>query len=158
MSTATAALHDQFRGAVQICRSPLLHYGAQHAFDSPIATIRCLRDDGLICDASRQSGIGRVLVVDAGGVLDCAHVGGHLAARAAKSGWAGIIVNGCVRDIDELTVLPLGIRALGVWPPRAARAGTGSAAIAVLFGEVTFEPEHWLRADRDGLVVMKEEP
>lgn len=158
MSLATADLCDQFGDAVAVCAASLLQFGAHSQFNGAIATIRCLRDNGLIRDLSRQPGAGRVLVVDAGGVLDCALVGGDLGANAAKNGWSGIVLNGCVRDLDELAQLPIGIRALGVWPRRGTRDGTGETDVPVAFGSITFTPGHWLCADRDGLIVMQAKP
>lgn len=158
MTLTTADLCDRFGAAVQICRSPLVSFGATPSFAGPIATIRCLRDNGLIRDAARQPGAGQVLVVDGGGVLDCALVGGEIGANAARNGWAGIVINGCVRDLDELESLAIGIRALGTWPQRGAREGDGETDVTVSFGEVRFEPGHWLCADRDGIVVLKSKP
>ncbi|HPF26363.1 MAG TPA: ribonuclease E activity regulator RraA [Steroidobacteraceae bacterium] len=158
MTFATADLCDQFGDAVAVCTAQLLHFGANSCFSGAIATVRCLRDNGLIRAASRQPGAGRVLVVDAGGVLDCALVGGDLGANAAKNGWSGIVLYGCVRDLEELARLPIGIRALGVWPRRGNRDGSGQTDIPVSFGNATFTPGHWLCADRDGLVVMQEKP
>ncbi|MCB1624547.1 MAG: ribonuclease E activity regulator RraA [Pseudomonadales bacterium] len=155
---ATADLCDQFGEAVQVCRSPLRNFGVNRPFEGPIATIRCFRDNGLIRETLRTAGEGRILVVDAGGVLDCALVGGDLGGNATSHGWAGIIVNGAVRDLAELAQLPIGVRALGAWPGRATRDGSGDQEITVTFGEVTFAPGHWLCADQDGLVVMKTRP
>ena len=76
MRMLTAELCDQFGAELQVCHASLRSFGATSAFSGTIATIRCLRDSGLIRDILRQSGAGRVLVVDAGGALDCALVGG----------------------------------------------------------------------------------
>ena len=158
MRILTAELCDQFGAEVQVCHARLRSFGATSAFSGTIATIRCLRDNGLIRDILRQPGAGRVLVVDAGGALDCALVGGDLAGQAATNDWAGIVVNGCVRDLAELAMLPLGVRALGIWPRRGTRDGTGEASIPVAFGGITFTPSQWLCADLDGLVTMSQEP
>ena len=158
MILATADLCDQFGADVQICRTLLRDFGAHFAFNGDIATLRCLRDNGLIRDTLRQPGHARVLVVDAGGAFDCALVGGDLGAHAVNNNWAGVVINGCVRDSAELAVLPLGVRALDVWPRRGTREGSGEANVPVSFGGVTFEPGHWLCADRDGLIVMRQRP
>lgn len=49
-----------------------------------------------------EDGAGRVLVVDNRGSMTNAMVGDRLAEHAYKQGWAGIVVNGCVRDVDEI--------------------------------------------------------
>lgn len=60
----------------------------------------------------------------AGALLRKALVGGNLVAAAARNGWAGIVVWGCVRDVAELNAEQLGIRALGLNPmPAKAQPG-----------------------------------
>ena len=84
------------------------------------------------CASRWRAGAGRVLVVDGGGSLRCALVGGRLAALAPTNGWAGIVVNGCVRDVGrDRATTPLGVKALAACPApqrqdrrgRAGRAG-----------------------------------
>ena len=60
--------------------------------------------------------------IDAGGSMRCALVGDAIATLALDSGWAGIVLNGCVRDSRELERVGLGIKALGT-NPRAEPQG-----------------------------------
>jgi regulator of ribonuclease activity A len=48
--------------------------------------------------SAREPGDGRVLVVDGGGSYRCALLGDNIANLALESGWAGIVIDGCVRD------------------------------------------------------------
>jgi len=93
-------------------------------------------------------------VVDAGGSLRCAVVGGNLGQLAVKNGWAGVLVNGCIRDAAELATLPVGVKALAAHP-RKSEKGLHSAHKdrVVAFAGVTFRPGAWLYADVDGIVV-----
>jgi regulator of ribonuclease activity A len=154
----TADLCDQLGAAVRVCQAPLRDFGARRSFSGRIATLRCLRDNGLVRTTLEQPGEGRVLVIDGGGVLDCALVGGILGQLAVRNGWAAIVVNGAVRDLEELAPLPLGVRALGTFPQRGTKLGTGESGLTVSFGGIAFEPGHWLCADHDGLITLQQAP
>ena len=93
------------------------------------------------------------MVVDGGGSLRRALVGGNLAAAAARNGWAGVVVNGCVRDVAELQAAAVGLRALALIPLPTERRGEGQRDVAVQIQGVAVRPGDWLYADADGIVV-----
>jgi regulator of ribonuclease activity A len=134
---------------------PLLlrSYGARAAFHGPIVTLRVFEDNALVRSTLENPVQGAVLVIDGGASTRCALVGGQLGQLAEKNGWAGLVVNGCVRDRRELDACQVGIRALGTCPRKSTKRGTGETAVAVSFGGVTFVPGHRLYADEDGLLV-----
>jgi regulator of ribonuclease activity A len=105
--------------------------------------------------ALETPGNGRVLVVDGGGSLRCALVGGNLGKLAEKNGWAGIIVHGCVRDVAELDACDVGIRALAVHPQRSVRKGVGEQELTVRIEGVAVRPGDWIYADADGVLVAR---
>jgi regulator of ribonuclease activity A len=94
-----------------------------------------------------------VLVVDGGGSLRTALVGGRLATVAHRNGWAGIVVNGCIRDSAEIADIRIGIRALATSPLRSSREGAGTRGNAVAFAGLIFTPGEYLYSDEDGLLV-----
>jgi regulator of ribonuclease activity A len=104
--------------------------------------------------ALEEPGNGRVLVVDGGSSFRRALVGGNIAASAAKNGWAGIVVDGCVRDSAELIECDVGIRALGLIPMPTERRNQGQRDIALHIHGVWILPGEWLVADENGIVVM----
>ena len=118
-----------------------------------VRTVQCLDDNSLVRAALAEPGLGRVLVVDGGGSLRRALVGGNVAATAAKNGWAGIVVYGAVRDIAELRETPLGIRALALMPLPTEKRGEGQSDVTVLISGVWVRPGEWLYADADGIVI-----
>ena len=81
-------------------------FGGQSRFAGQVVTVRCFEDNTLIKAELDRPGQGRVLVVDGGASLRRALVGGNLGAAASRNGWAGVLVNGCVRDVAEMQVLP----------------------------------------------------
>lgn len=146
---AEAALAD---GSLRIFEPALIALGSRIAFAGPAMTVKVFEDNSLVADAVRAPGEGRVLVVDAGGSRRCAVFGGNLAATAARSGWAGVIVNGCVRDSVEINAADLGVRALAVHPRRPAKRGEGLRDVPVTFLGVTVRPGDWIYADADGVL------
>ncbi len=138
---------------IQVAEPLLRHYGGAVRFHGPIATLKVFEDNSLVRSTLEGLGNGRVLVVDGGGSLRSALVGDQLGALAVQNGWAGVVVNGCVRDVAELAELPVGVLALASHPRRSDKRGAGQADLPVRFAGVHFTPGHYLYADADGLVV-----
>src|SRR5690606_19416412 len=95
------------------------------------STVKCFEDNALVRAALETPGEGRVLVVDGGGSLRRALVGGNVASAAAANGWAGIVVDGCVRDAQELAGTQIGIFALGLVPMPTVKRGEGQRDVSV---------------------------
>ncbi len=129
-------------------------YGGQEKFAGEVVTVKCFEDNSFVKAALDEPGHGRVLVVDGGGSLRRALVGGNIGAAAAKNGWAGVVVNGCVRDKAELAGSDVGIRALGLMPWPTEKRNEGQRDVAVQIQGVWVRPGDWLYADEDGIVVM----
>jgi regulator of ribonuclease activity A len=76
-----------------------------------------------------------------------------LAAAAAKGGWAGLVIDGAVRDAAELAACAVGIRALALIPMPTERRSAGETGLPVRLQGVWVRPGDWLYADADGIVV-----
>ena len=155
---ATTDLSDDHPDA-QVCDPLFQAFGGRTAFSGPITTLKVFEDNAMVRAAVEQPGEGRVLVVDGGGSLRCALLGGNLAIAAAENGWAGVVVNGAVRDADEIDAQPIGVRALATHPRRSVKGlHSGQAGLPVRFAGVVFREGEWLAADRDGVVVLPAPP
>ena len=128
-------------------------YGAVQRFCGPVATVKCFEDNSLVKAAVDSPGLGRVLVVDGGASMRRALLGGNLGAAAARNGWAGVVVDGCVRDVAELAGHAVGIRALAAIPLPTEKRNQGQADVAVQVQGVDVRPGDWLYADEDGIVI-----
>lgn len=138
---------------------PVFHdFGALHAFHGRIATVRCHEDNSPVRAAVNSPGEGRVLVVDGGGSLRRALLGGNLAAAAEANGWSGVIVYGAVRDKAELARCTIGIRALALVPLPTERRDAGQREVPIQIQGLWVRPGEWLVADEDGIVVMRAPP
>lgn len=140
----------QFRVLPPVFRN----FGGLARFSGPVSTVKCFEDNSLVKDAVDSPGHGRVLVVDGGASLRRALVGGNLGAAAASNGWAGIVLDGCVRDVLELAQCSIGIRALATMPLPTEKRQQGQRDIAIQVQGVWVHPGDWLYADEDGMVVM----
>ncbi len=128
-------------------------FGGRRAFAGRVVTVLCLDDNSKVRDAVGEPGDGKVLIVDGGASLQCALLGDLLAEKAVANGWAGVIVNGCVRDTGRLAELDLGVMALAAHPRRSEKRGHGDRDVPVRFAGVTFHPGDHVYADDDGLLV-----
>lgn len=143
-------------GAFRVLPPVFQSFGCVQAFSGPVTTVKCHEDNTLVKAAVDSAGEGRVLVVDGAGSLRRALVGGNLAAAAARNGWAGIVVDGCVRDVVELNAAAVGIRALALMPLPTEKRNEGQRDVPVQIQGVWVRPGDWLYADSDGIVVTAE--
>lgn len=140
---------------VQACELSLASFGSIRAF---VGDIRTVRIDGIsaLRQLVNERGDGKVLVIDAAGSRTKAVFGDVMAELAVRNGWAGVVVNGMIRDVAEINTMKIGVKALGVFPRRAALAGDGEIDVPVEFGGVVFTPGRRLVADEDGVIVLPE--
>ena len=158
IAPATCDLCDAHKGdssgAFRVLPPVFRDFGARTAFCGPVSTVKCFEDNTLVKAAVESPGQGRVLVVDGAGSLRRALLGGNLGAAATKNGWAGLVIDGCVRDLAELAACDIGIRALAPLPLPTERAGQGQRDVALQIRGVWVRPGDWLYADADGIVVL----
>ena len=149
----TADLVDDIGPDVRSCDVQFRQFGGRTQFAGPISTVRCFQDKPLLKSVLSEPGEGRVLVIDGGGSLHTALVGDVIAELARRSGWAGLIVNGAVRDAATLRDLDLGIKALGTNPRKSTKTGAGDRDVVLDIGGVAFAPGEFAFSDDDGIVV-----
>ena len=140
---------------VQAVQLPLRNFGQIHQFGGAVVTIKCHEDNSLVKSCVAEPGEGRVIVVDGGGSRRRALLGDMLAAKAAESGWAGLIINGVIRDVDEIGATALGVQALGACPFKTDKLGVGQRDIPIEIGGVIVQPGDYIYADNNGVIVSK---
>jgi len=153
---STPDLCDQYPELVRVVEPMLSNFGGREQFCGQITTIKCFEDNSLVKQLVGTSGKGRVIVVDAGGSLRRACLGDMLAEQAASNGWAGLIIYGCIRDVDQIRATDIGVQALGVHPMKTDKKGVGELNIPVTFGGVTFAPKDYVYADNNGIILSAE--
>ncbi|WP_246274559.1 ribonuclease E activity regulator RraA [Hyphomicrobium sulfonivorans] len=152
----TCDLSDRFPDA-RVAAPVFRDFGGRRAFSGRAVTVKCFEDNSRIKELLATAGEGRVLVVDGGGSLRCALMGDMIAADAVTNGWAGVLIEGCVRDTGILATLDIGIKALAANPRRSTRRGEGSAHIDISFAGTPVSEGDWVVADEDGVVFLSAE-
>jgi regulator of ribonuclease activity A len=155
MSLNTADLSDAHPQA-QVAAPLFRDFGSALWFHGPVVTVKVFEDNVIVRTLLEEPGDGRVLVIDGGGSMRCALVGGNLAQLGVANGWRGLIVNGCIRDSREIRELPIGVKAIGTHPRRSEKGlHTGHRDRPVTFAGVTFRTGQWLYADPDGILLAE---
>jgi len=153
MSICTPDLCDAFPDDVSVLQPLLRNFGGINAFGGPISTVKCHEDNSLVKTALDEPGNGRVLVVDGGGSMRRALLGDQVAQKAVGNGWAGVIVYGCIRDVDIIATLKLGVQAIAANPLKTDKRNEGQRDVVLQFGGVDFIPGQYVYADNNGVIV-----
>ena len=146
-------LCDQFEELITVVEPIFTNCGAKERFSGEIVTLKCFEDNSKVRELVGQDGTGKVLVVDGGGSLKRALLGDMLAEKAAANGWEGIVIYGCIRDVNAIATINLGVQALATHPMKTEKRGLGDINQEVNFGGVTFIPGHFIYADNNGVLV-----
>jgi regulator of ribonuclease activity A len=151
----TADLYDERGEELDSVSVQFQSLGGRTHFSGPVRTIRCFEDNALVKTLLATPGSGSVLVVDGAGSLRTALMGDMIAASAVANGWAGVVINGAIRDRLAIAGLPLGVKALGSNPRKSAKEGAGEVDVPLEIGGVTIRPGAMIWCDPDGILVER---
>ena len=132
-----------------------VNYVAVRRFAGQVVTIKCHEDNSLVKACVGEPGNSRVIVVDGGGSMRRSLLGDMLAAKAAANGWAGLVINGVIRDVDQIGETDLGVQALGCCPVKTDKLGMGQRDVSLTVGGVDIDPGDYLYADNNGVLISK---
>lgn len=149
----TPDLCDAYPELVQVVEPMFSNFGGRTSFGGEIVTVKCYEDNSKVKELVGTPGEGRVMVVDGGGSMRKALLGDMLAEKASKNGWAGLVIYGCIRDVDQIMETDLGVQAIATVPMKTEKLDIGDVNIPVKFGGVTFIPGHFIYADNNGVIV-----
>lgn len=153
MTRPVPDLCDEYSEIVNVAAPIFRNFGKRRAFGGPIRTIKCFEDNSLVADQLDEAGHGAVLIVDGGGSRRCALVGDNLARNAKKNGWSGVVVFGCVRDVEILAEIDVGVQAIARHPLRSIKKDVGERDLVLNFGNVTWVPGQYVYCDENGVLV-----
>ena len=153
MENLTPDLCDEYPDLVEVVEPLFSSFGGRIAFGGEIVTVKCFEDNSLVKEALAEPGEGKVLVVDGGASMRRALMGDMIAQNAVDNGWAGVVIYGCIRDVDIIMSLDLGVQAINTVPMKTDKRGEGQRDIPVTFGGVTFKPGAYVYADNNGVIV-----
>ncbi|MEZ5524267.1 MAG: ribonuclease E activity regulator RraA [Pseudomonadales bacterium] len=153
MENLTPDLCDEYPDLVQVVEPLFSSFGGRIAFGGEIVTVKCFEDNSLVKEELGKPGQGKVLVVDGGASMRRALMGDMIAENAVKNGWEGVVIYGCIRDVDVIMSLDLGVQAINTIPMKTEKRGEGQLNIPVTFGGVTFTPGEYVYADNNGVII-----
>jgi len=156
MDYNTSLLCDIYAETIDVVEPLLTNFGGRNSFAGEVVTIKCFESVGLIYKTLEENGAGKVLLVDGGGSLRRALINANIAELAVANDWEGLVVNGCVREVDALEELDIGIQAITAIPVGAEDNEVGEVNVAVNFAGVSFLPEDILYADSTGIIISPE--
>ncbi len=152
----TPDLCDEYPDLVQVVEPMFNNFGGKDNFGGQIVTVKCHEDNSKVKELVDTDGTGKVMVVDGGGSLRHALLGDMLAEKAVNNGWEGLVIYGCIRDVDVIMQTDLGVQALATNPLKTDKRGLGDVDVPVKFGGVSFKPGDYIYADNNGIVVSSE--
>ena len=152
---STPDLCDDYEETIRIIDPSigLRNFGGKKHFGGYVVTVKCHEDNSLVKKLATTNGSGKVMVVDGGGSRRRALLGDQVAADCVQNGWEGLVINGSVRDVDELALLDLGVKAIGPHPMKTIKRDEGQIEIPVTFGGVTISQNDFIVCDNNGVVV-----
>ena len=133
------------------------HYGNVKSFCGQIETAVCPDDNSYVKEILEEDGKNRLLFVDGSMSMKCALLGDMLAAKAIDNNWSGIVINGCVRDVEVLSSLSIGIMAIASSPKRSEKKGQGSRSETLNFGNTSINRNDWAYCDQNGILISTKE-
>ncbi len=154
--TPTPDLCDDNEGSVAAFELQFQHFGLNKSFSGQAVTVKCFEDNSVVKELVNTPGDGKVIVVDGGGSMRRALLGDMLAEAAVNNGWSGLVIHGCIRDVQVINTLAIGVKALGTHPMKTDKRGEGQQQINIEFGGVTVANGDYIYADENGVIVAKE--
>ncbi len=150
---STPDLCDVYEGGISVLDPMFTNFGGRQRFYGEAVTVKCFEDNSTVKELAGTAGKGRVMVVDGGGSLRRALLGDMIGAKALANGWAGFVIYGAIRDVDELGGMDLGVQALATHPMKTEKKGIGDLDVPVTFAGVTIHPGDFVACDNNGIVV-----
>ncbi|MDO7086240.1 putative 4-hydroxy-4-methyl-2-oxoglutarate aldolase [Pseudocolwellia sp. AS88] len=151
----TPDLFDDHRDTVRTAEAGLNSYGGKDKFFGQAVTVTCPEDNSYAVEVLKQSGKGKVLVIDGFASKKHAFIGDIMATTAIENGWEGVIINGCCRDIEILKTMDIAVMALGVTPRSTLKRGFGDKNQTVNLLGTSISPNDWVYADVNGLIISE---
>lgn len=130
-------------------------HSARCAMAGPASTLRVHPADILmVAKAVSMTSRARVLVIDGQGELNTALWGGIITVAARVKGLAGVVIDGAIRDLEEIRRDPFPVFARAVVPNAGGAEYRGEINVSVQCGGVVVNPGDWVVGDEDGVVVI----
>ena len=148
----TSDIVDKFP-AVEVISLSFNDYGKRTIFEGFVETLQVNADNALVREMLNKKVDGSVLVIDGGASFQTALLGGNLATLAERNGWSGVVIYGCIRDVQEIKLVDIGCKALGSIPRKSKKNRAGRIDAELRIADVSIKPGYYMYCDLDGIVV-----
>lgn len=156
MTLFTADICDEHSDKVSVLGAGYKNYGGADSCEGEVVTIKLDKNNSDLIKLLRdEDGTGKVVVVD----VDKAYfavVGENLMKFAHQNNYAGIIINGYIRDTFQIKDIPVVLYALGTCPRKYIPVTAAELNCPLSFDGADFNSGDYLYADTDGVIVTAE--
>lgn len=133
-----------------------LHPGTHIA--GPAVTVQTYRSDNLMLHVALEiAEAGDVLVASAGEVENAGIWGDLMTHMALKKQLGGLVMDGAVRDTEQICQSGFGVFSKSVSPMGGFKQSAGSVNVPIACGGMTVAPGDIIIGDDDGVVVVAKE-
>lgn len=155
MDFFTADICDEHFDKVITLNPDFKNYGGASKCRGEVVTVRLDKNNSELIKILRdEDGTGKVVVVDVREEY-FAVVGENLMKFAHQNNYAGIIVNGYIRDTFQIKDIPVALYALGTCPHKYIPTTEGERGVHLTFGGASFDNGDYIYADTDGIIVTE---
>lgn len=121
----------------------------------PAFTVSCAPSDNLALHrALTEAPVGTVIVVSTSGATNNSYAGAIIVAAARRRGAAGLIIDGLVRDVDEIRAMNLPVFSRGAGQASGNKEVSGDIQVTVECGGVPVSAGDAIIGDGDGVVCV----
>ncbi|MDO9406483.1 MAG: RraA family protein [Polaromonas sp.] len=132
-----------------------VQYGAKKKFAGPALTVKVRPGDNLMLHKALDlAKPGDVLVIDAGGAMNTAIFGAMMSNYAITRGIEALVLDGAIRDVEEIAELNLGVVARGATPNGPFKSGPGEIGYPISCGGLSVSAGDLIAGDMDGVLVL----
>ncbi len=124
----------------------------------PAYTVQTMpRDNVLLHRAYAYAQAGDVLLVHCSGFYEAGYWGDLMSLGAKTKGINGLVIDGCVRDADDIEAMNFPVFSRGLCIRGTSNYGDGTLNEPITIGNVLIKPGDIVVGDRDGVVVVPQE-
>lgn len=156
MEFFTADICDEYPEKAKVLGAGYYNFGGAEKCQGEVVTVKLDKNNVELIKVLRdEDGTGKVVVVDVDQEY-YAVVGENLMKFARDNNYAGIIVNGYIRDTFQIKDIPVVLYALGTCPRKYIPVTDGQREVSLSFGGINVKNGDYLYADTDGVIVTEE--
>jgi 4-hydroxy-4-methyl-2-oxoglutarate aldolase len=151
---STATLHEAL-GRYGNLPSAIKPISPKMKICGPAYTVKTMpRDNVLLHRAYAYAQPGDVLIVDCSGFYEAGYWGDLMSLGAKTKGIEGLVIDGCVRDADDIEAMGFPVFSRGLCIHGTSNHGDGTLNNPIVIGNCLISPGDIIVGDRDGVMVV----